>query len=224
MKAAHVAGSATSTGEVPQFQVMPSLSVEQLAALEADVAERGVVVPVVVDQHGRIIDGHHRSEIAARLGLPCPTEVRHVTDDEDARQTALALNLARRHVTREQRRDLITQECARPQASDREIARRLGCSPSTVAAVRRPGQVSNLDTTELSEDERRAMVDLTASIRADLDRLDDVLLRLPRLQAVRLLTDWWSELEGAHRGDEDFLGPLREHLYRSRLNYLLEVA
>ncbi len=51
----------------PVFQVMPALTAEEREALREDIAERGVIVPVVQDQHGRILDGHHRSEIAAEL-------------------------------------------------------------------------------------------------------------------------------------------------------------
>lgn len=127
------------------FQVMPPLTLDQVTALREDIERRGVLVPVVIDQHGRVLDGHNRLQICRRLGIDPPLDVRHVADDDEARELALTLNLARRHISREQRRDLIRVECEhRPDASDREIARLLGCSPSTVAAVRRP--VSNLDT------------------------------------------------------------------------------
>lgn len=49
------------------FQVMPELTAEEFGALRADIAERGIVVPVVRDQHGRLVDGHHRERIAADL-------------------------------------------------------------------------------------------------------------------------------------------------------------
>ncbi len=203
------------------FQVMPDLTPDELAALEADIAERGVVVPVVLDQHGRVLDGHHRRGIADRLGLPCPVETREVVDDEDARQTALALNLTRRHLTREQRRDLIARECqARPDDSDRAIARRFGCSPSTVAAVRRP--VSKLDTP--SDEKRCELARLEEAIQQELDGFDSALASLPRLQALRLLREEWRRLEAAHRGDEEFLGPLRRHVYEPRLDALLAVS
>lgn len=119
------------------YQVMPPLSDEEYAALRADIRERGILVPVIKDQHGNIIDGHHRVQIADELGITCPAEVRDVTD-EQARDTAYALNLARRHLTGEQRRQLIAKEIqASPRYSDRAIARRLGCDHKTVASVRR---------------------------------------------------------------------------------------
>ncbi len=131
----------------PIFQVMPPLSDDELARSRPTSRSAASSSPVVVDQHGRLLYGHHRHAIAARLGIECPTEVRHVADDEDARATALALNLTRRHLSREQRRELIAKEiAAKPDDSDRAIARRFGCSPSTVGAVRRG--LSNLDTDE----------------------------------------------------------------------------
>jgi ParB-like chromosome segregation protein Spo0J len=137
-------------------QVMPSLSDEEYAALKADIDERGVLVPVVVDQDGNILDGHHRQRIATELGIEYPTEVRQVGDEEEAREVAFMLNLARRHLTREQKRALIQAEIDHdPALSDRKIARRLRCSPSTVGAVRNGG-VSNLDN-------RRAILDLGAA-------------------------------------------------------------
>lgn len=136
----------TDTGSTTRFQPMPDLNPEQYESLRADIEARGIIVPVVLDQYGRTLDGHNRQRIAAELGIACPTEVRHVADDDEAADLAVILNCARRHLTREQVRALVASEAARrPDDSDRAIARRVGCSPSTVASVLRP-QVSNLDT------------------------------------------------------------------------------
>lgn len=130
------------------FQPMPPLSPAAYDALRADIEMNGVITPVVVDQYGRILDGNNRVEIAAALGVEYPRVVQHVDDDDDAEDLAVTLNCARRHLTREQQRDLIRREIARrPSDSDRAIARRIGCSPSTVGSIRRPApEVSNLDT------------------------------------------------------------------------------
>lgn len=119
------------------FQPMPELSPEQFDALRADIETNGVVVPVVVDQHGRTLDGHNRRRIADELGIECPVEVRHVANDNEAADLAVILNCARRHLTQEQKRDLIREELFRRWGdSDRAIARRVGSSPSTVGSIR----------------------------------------------------------------------------------------
>lgn len=119
------------------IQPMPDLTVEQLDALRADIAAHGVLVPVVVDQHGRILDGNNRAAIATELGLDYPTTVVDVADDDEAEDVAVTLNCARRHLTQEQKRDLITRELRRRWSdSDRAVARRVGCSPTTVGTVR----------------------------------------------------------------------------------------
>lgn len=152
------------------FQVMPPPTADQVTALREDIEKNGVIVPIVVDQHGRVIDGHNRMNIARRLGVECPTEVRHVADDDQARDLAVTLNCARRHLTREQVRAVITAEAARrPDDSDRAIARRVGCSPSTVSAVRRP-QVSNLDTDTMTEAEAHELSRLENGIDDNLTK------------------------------------------------------
>lgn len=129
-----------------QFQPMPPLDPDRYSALRADIEQNGVLVPVVKDQHGRILDGHNRAAIAAELGITHPTETRTVADDEEAWSLAVTLNTARRHLNREETRALIRSVAERhPDWSDRQISRLVGCSPSTVGSVRRP-EVSNLDT------------------------------------------------------------------------------
>jgi hypothetical protein len=43
-----------------KYQVLPSMPPEQFEVLKADIAERGVLVPIDVDEDGHILDGHHR--------------------------------------------------------------------------------------------------------------------------------------------------------------------
>jgi len=127
-----------SAATMRPYQVMPPLSDEERAALRADIAERGVLVPVVTDQHGTVIDGHHRQEIAGELGVPYRVDVVEVAGEDEARSVARMYNLARRHLTREQKRQLVADELtARPGRSDREIARMMRCDHKTVGSVRR---------------------------------------------------------------------------------------
>ena len=71
------------------FQPMPELTGDEYEALKADVKARGIVTPVMVDQHGRVLDGHHRLKVARELGIVCPLIVHSVADDAEAWGLAL---------------------------------------------------------------------------------------------------------------------------------------
>lgn len=139
------AASTEPTASVPptgnRFQLLPPLSTDDYAALLDSIRENGILVPVELDQDGNVIDGHHRLRAAAELGITdVPTVVREYADDEARRRRARVLNLARRHLTREQRRQLIAKELAAdPSRSDREIGRLLGVDHKTVGSTRRQG-------------------------------------------------------------------------------------
>ena len=51
------------------YQVMPPLSAEEYNELKNDIAARGVMVPIEYDEHGNVLDGHHRLQICAELGI-----------------------------------------------------------------------------------------------------------------------------------------------------------
>lgn len=120
-----------------RFQALPPLSPDEYQALEQSIAEHGVMVPIIVDEHDVVIDGHHRQKIASEHGLFCPKRTLRDLDDAAKRTMALSLNLDRRHLTREQRRALVAESIkADPQLSDREHGRRTGVDHKTAATVR----------------------------------------------------------------------------------------
>jgi ParB-like chromosome segregation protein Spo0J len=119
------------------FQALPPLSHEEYRDLEQDILANGILVPIIVDENGVVIDGHHRQKIAKHHNLPCPREIKAGFTDTEKRGMALSLNVNRRHLTREQRRALVTESIkADPQLSDREHGRRTGVSDKTAGAVR----------------------------------------------------------------------------------------
>ena len=137
--------------DVVRYQVMPPLSADEYQDLYEDIKENGVLVPILVDENEVIIDGHHRSKIAAELGIPCPEEIITGKSEAEKRGMAFGLNLKRRHLTREQRRALIAESLkADPQLSNREHERRTGGSRNLVGRVREElvesGQLSHCDT------------------------------------------------------------------------------
>ena len=191
---------------------MPPLSEEENAALRNDIERNGILVPVLVDQHGRILDGHHRVKIANELGIDYPREVREVADDNEAHDLALTLNMVRRHLNREQKRALIRAEIERtPDASDREIARRTAGAATTVGAVRR--RVSNLDT-PLSDEDREELADAEARIERANEIAKEARARrrelLSKLDTERTYADWVRDAREGRRLD-DLDSELHDH-------------
>ena len=77
---------------------MPPLSKKQYEALEKSIIEDGVILPVLVDERGDVIDGHHRQEIAERHKIPYQKQVVKGITDKQAGVMAIKLNLLRRNM------------------------------------------------------------------------------------------------------------------------------
>jgi hypothetical protein len=119
---------------------LPPLPPDQYEALKANIAVNGVLVPILVDSDGprrKIIDGSHRKRIADELGYDCPEIIQTGLEEDEKRTLARALNLARRQLNSEQKRELIADQLEEtPNWSLRRIAKMLGVSHPTVADVR----------------------------------------------------------------------------------------
>lgn len=119
------------------FQNMPPLTPEEYTALEASILEHGILSPVITDEAGVILDGHHRSKIASEHGISCPKQIVYGKTDTEKRTMALSLNLDRRHLNREQKRALVAESVkADPQMADNVHAKRTGSSDKTVTSIR----------------------------------------------------------------------------------------
>ena len=84
--------------DITRYQLFSSLTTEEYQALRTDIAKRGVMVPVELDEQGNILDGHNRAAIAGELGLEYPCVVRTFATEADKREHILKLNLLRRHM------------------------------------------------------------------------------------------------------------------------------
>jgi len=118
---------------VSKYQVMPALSQQEYEELEADILKRGVQVPLEFDEAGNVLDGYHRLKICEEHGLGYPSIIRAGMTEEEKIEHAWKLNLARRHLTREQRRELVLR-LRREGQTYRAIGERLGVSD--VQAIR----------------------------------------------------------------------------------------
>lgn len=121
------------------YQVMPPLTADEYNELKTDIASRGVMVPIEYDEHGNVLDGHHRVQICAELGIrDFPKVIRTGMTEAEKRTHARKLNMARRQLNQEQRRELIREQLREtPKLSDRQIAKAIGVSDKTVGSQRR---------------------------------------------------------------------------------------
>ena len=144
-----------------KYQLLPELDPESFAALKADIGERGVQIPVLVDEYGAILDGHNRARACRELGInDYPVEVRSGLSEPEKRSLARKLNVLRGHLTRDQVRQLIADQLRdTPDWADRRIGRELGVDHKTVGAVRADlaltGEIPQLEKTVGDDDKAR---------------------------------------------------------------------
>ncbi|WP_239404668.1 MT-A70 family methyltransferase [Frankia sp. Cj3] len=114
------------------YQLLPALSDDDYARLHADIAERGVLVPIEKDECGNVLDGHHRLAICDELGITdYPRVVRRFGSEAEKRAHVIALNIYRRHLEPEARRPYIVE--LRSQGfTPQQIAEKAGVSDETV--------------------------------------------------------------------------------------------
>ncbi len=119
------------------YRLLPPLDAETYAGLKANIAINGVQVPIVRDEKGYILDGFSRAKIARELGYECPSVVAKGLTDQEKRSQVRALNLARRQLDWQTKREIIADEIKEnPDRSNRWIARSLGVHHATVIKVR----------------------------------------------------------------------------------------
>lgn len=151
-----------SDSHLPVLQ-LPPLSPDEEAGVRARIALHGVLVPILLAEDGRVIDGSNRRRIAGDLGYDCPETVHAGLTEEEVRALARSLNLARRQLDRRQRRQLVADQLREtPGLSSRRVAKALGVDHHTVASVRQEmegtGEITQFErTTGLDDKERPAV-------------------------------------------------------------------
>lgn len=128
-----------------RYQPFNDLPAAQFSALVDDISKRGVLLPIIVDENGKTIDGHQRRRAAAEAGVECPQIVVEGLDEKEKETLALVLNLYRRHLSGVERTKAI-QQLVNLGMSTRRMADVLGLSKSTVhREVEELSQMGQLD-------------------------------------------------------------------------------
>ena len=119
------------------YQILPDLLPEEYEALKASIAERGVDIPIIVDEVGKTVDGFHREKACDELGIFCPREVREFASEADKFELVLRANCRRRQLTGPQKRTLIAAYLKKDaRICPNALANLIGVSKNTVADVR----------------------------------------------------------------------------------------
>lgn len=165
----------------PKFHALiPSMSADELAQLEANIAADGCREPLVT-WNGTLLDGHNRLEICQRLGLPFTMKEISLPDEPAAERWIIRNQFGRRNLTAydravlalklepllkaEAKKRLATStggDKARPICSEH----RGGTHPTTQKALATAAHVSNRTIAKVKIIEARATPEVKAAIRA----------------------------------------------------------
>ena len=163
----------------PAADLFPMMGPEDLQALADDIRANGLLQPIVFYER-RLLDGRNRLDALELAGfrfgvtkdfevgcfdpddkwVELPTEFLH---DIDPAAFVISVNIRRRHLTAEQKRDLIAKLIkANPERSDRATAKLAQADNKTVAAVREKLEA----TEEIPQLDKRVGADGKARQRA----------------------------------------------------------
>jgi hypothetical protein len=162
----------------PLAVLFPLLEGDEFKILVEDIRRHGQREPIVLYQ-GRVLDGRNRARACKAAGVAPRYEE---FSGRDAAAYVISANIRRRHLTTEQRRDLIAKLLKDdPGRSDRQVAETVKASPSTVGTVRakmeESGDVSKLDTRTDTTGRRQPAKKATTAATTALDALDVIAAR-----------------------------------------------
>ena len=134
--------------------LFPMMSDAELDALAEDIKKNGLTHRLIFwSQPGgklQLLDGRNRLEALERIGIQFDVD-EHAAyffpkDTVDPYAYVVSANIVRRHLTAEDKRDLIAKLLkASPKKSDRSIAKTVEVDNKTVAAVRSREEIPHVD-------------------------------------------------------------------------------
>jgi len=158
----------------PLADIFPLMEGEEFDALVADIKANGLREKIDLYK-GKIVDGRNRYRALQQLGIdPSTDPTRYLrkaiyahsaggtvtpyehTNDDRVRAYVISKNIRRRHLTPEQKRELLAKlVAAQPEKSDRQLAKQAGVDHKTIAKARRKAEA----TGEASPVEKRVGAD-----------------------------------------------------------------
>jgi ParB-like chromosome segregation protein Spo0J len=114
----------------PVAELFPMLAADELDELASDIQERGLLQPIMLDVEGRVLDGRNRLAACELIGLE-PAFMTY--DGDDPGGYALAVNIARRHLTKGQQAMVAARAALVSKGTKAAAARSAGVSAGRVS-------------------------------------------------------------------------------------------
>jgi ParB-like chromosome segregation protein Spo0J len=178
----------------PLAELFPMISDDELRELAEDIRKNGMIEPIVLYE-GKILDGRNRFNAAKLVSFPFRrANFRELLCHLDPRAYVISANIKRRHLTAEQKREVIAQLVkADPTKSNRQIAETTKADHKTVGAVREgleargeiPHTETTTDTTGRKQKTRKPRTEkqkVQDRYKAKQEELMDVLQEFPSWQ------------------------------------------
>jgi hypothetical protein len=157
----------------PAADLFPLMSESELRELGEDIKKHGLISSITLVRVGsdfQLLDGRNRLDAMELVGVldweKYPTAggaaIQALAEGDDPYDHVVAANLHRRHLTGEQKRELIAKVLkAKPEASNRKIAKQTKADHKTVAAVRgdleSTGEIPQLEKTTGADGKQRKL-------------------------------------------------------------------
>lgn len=180
----------------PFAHLFPPLTADERAALKAAIAEQGIQNPIIVCRHGAngfdVLDGQHRLEIAIELNLAhVPQNVQSdALTNEQRYMLALTMNLARRHLTKEQRQHVVV-ELRKMGESYRSIAEKLMISEGTARGDAKAAGAQNYAPATVTGKDGKAYP-------ATAPEISESEIAIVRDLVAEVLPSWTKPIEAGH--------------------------
>jgi len=125
----------------PRLQPMPPMAPGERDALREMMRGVGAdnLDPITVDERNRVLDGHHRLQLARELNWAyLMARTRAGFSDAENYEYALSTGLVRRHLSRQQKRALLEDAVRRlPHLTDRALGELCHADHKTITAARK---------------------------------------------------------------------------------------
>jgi ParB-like chromosome segregation protein Spo0J len=130
----------------PLADIFPPMEGEEFDALVADIRTNGLREEIVL-YNGMILDGRNRYRACLKAGwsLEAIANMAFHMDTliDDPAAYVISTNIRRRHLTAEQKRDLLVELVkASPEKSDRQLAKEAGTTHPTIAKARKQAEAT----------------------------------------------------------------------------------